>query len=412
MLKPKFRVSIRDMLKVGVHFGHLSRYRNPKMNRYIFGERNKIHIIDLEKTVVAFDEALNFVGRLAAKKNKILFVGTKRAAGSLIKEHAERCAMPYVDHRWLGGMLTNYKTIRKSIRRLRDLETKRDEGIFERFTKKEALQNTRSLEKLDRSLGGIKNMGSLPDAIFVIDVGQEKIAIQEAKKLGIKVIGVVDSNNSLDGIDYVIPGNDDAIKAIELYCSAMADAIIEGRNTITTGAEETLPKTTVKKAPVKAKSIEKPAEKPVEVAVEKPAEKPVEVAVEKPVEKPAEKPVEVAVEKPVEVAVEKPIEVAVEKSIEKAVEKSKPTEATTADLKEPKEPAKVKEEATKTKAPSKTKAVKVAKTKVDEAEVSEKVKKPAAKKNSSKDKPAASSDDLSSKNKPSLDDSSKKANSE
>lgn len=232
------QVTMRDMLKAGVHFGHQTRYWNPKMNKFIFGARNKIHIINLEYSLPAFNNALNFIGKLSEKKNKVLFVGTKRAAGKIIREEAARCGMPYVDHRWLGGMLTNYKTIRQSIKRLRDLETQRDDGTFEKLTKKEALMRSRDLEKLDRGLGGIKDMGSLPDALFVIDVEHERIAIQEANKLGIPVIGIVDTNSNPDGVDYVIPGNDDAIRAIQLYLQAAADVIIEGRSRASTGAEE------------------------------------------------------------------------------------------------------------------------------------------------------------------------------
>ncbi|MDD7805010.1 MAG: 30S ribosomal protein S2 [Endozoicomonas sp. (ex Botrylloides leachii)] len=230
------QVTMRDMLKAGVHFGHQTRYWNPKMNKFIFGARNKIHIINLEHTLPAFNHALSFIQKLAAKKNKILFVGTKRAAGKIIREEATRCSMPYVDHRWLGGMLTNYKTIRQSIRRLRELESQRDDGILERLTKKEALMRTRDLDKLHRSLGGIKDMGGLPDALFVVDVEHERIAIQEANKLGIPVIGIVDTNSSPDGIDIVIPGNDDAIRAIQLYIKAAADVVIEARAS-GTGAE-------------------------------------------------------------------------------------------------------------------------------------------------------------------------------
>ena len=224
------QVSMRDMLKAGAHFGHQTRYWNPKMGKYIFGARNKIHIINLEQTMPMFNEALSFVEKLASGKNKLLFVGTKRAASKIIAEEATRCGMPYVDHRWLGGMLTNYKTIRQSIKRLRDLEAQAQDGTFEMLTKKEALMRTRDLEKLDRSLGGIKDMGGLPDAIFVIDVDHERIAITEANKLGIPVIGIVDTNSSPDGIDYVIPGNDDAIRAIKLYAAAMADAVLRGKN--------------------------------------------------------------------------------------------------------------------------------------------------------------------------------------
>ena len=223
------QVTMRDMLKAGVHFGHQTRYWNPKMGKYIFGARNKIHIINLEKTLPMFNEALAFVEKLAAGKNKILFVGTKRSAGRIVREQAARCGSPYVDHRWLGGMLTNYKTIRASIKRLRELETQAQDGTFDKLTKKEALMRTRDLEKLERSLGGIKDMGGLPDAMFVIDVDHERIAITEANKLGIPVIGIVDTNSSPEGVDYVIPGNDDAIRAIELYMGAMADAIIRGR---------------------------------------------------------------------------------------------------------------------------------------------------------------------------------------
>jgi small subunit ribosomal protein S2 len=222
-------VSMRDLLKAGVHFGHQTRYWNPKMSQYIFGARNKIHIINLEHTVPAFNEALNVVKGMAGKNNKVLFVGTKRAASKVIQEQAERSNMPFVAHRWLGGMLTNYKTIRQSIKRLADLEAQKKDGTFEQLTKKEALMRTREMEKLERSIGGIKNMGGLPDAIFVIDVDHERIAIQEANKLGIPVIGIVDTNSNPDGVDYVIPGNDDAIRAIEIFTSAIADACIEGK---------------------------------------------------------------------------------------------------------------------------------------------------------------------------------------
>lgn len=223
------QVSMRDMLQAGVHFGHQTRYWNPKMGEYIFGARNKIHIINLEHTVPAFNDALAFIQKLSVGKNKILFVGTKRAAGKIIQEQAIRASQPYVSHRWLGGMLTNYKTIRGSIKRLRELETQQSDGTFEKLTKKEALMRTRAMEKLERSIGGIKDMGGLPDALFVIDVDQERIAIQEANNLGIPVIGIVDTNGDPDGVDYVIPGNDDAIRAIKLYATAVADAILAGK---------------------------------------------------------------------------------------------------------------------------------------------------------------------------------------
>ena len=223
------QVSMRDMLQAGVHFGHQTRYWNPKMGEYIFGARNKIHIINLEHTVPAFNDALAFIQKLSVGKNKILFVGTKRAAGKIIEEQAIRAGQPYVSHRWLGGMLTNYKTIRGSIKRLRELETQQSDGTFEKLTKKEALMRTRAMEKLERSIGGIKDMGGLPDALFVIDVDQERIAIQEANNLGIPVIGIVDTNGDPDGVDYVIPGNDDAIRAIKLYATAVADAILAAK---------------------------------------------------------------------------------------------------------------------------------------------------------------------------------------
>ena len=223
------QVSMRDLLQAGAHFGHQTRYWNPKMDQYIFGARNKIHIINLEHTVPAFNEALDMVHRLAGNKNKILFVGTKRAAGKIIKEQAERAGMPYVSHRWLGGMLTNYKTIRASIKRYRDIEAQQTDGTFEKLTKKEALMRTRDMEKLERSIGGIKSMGGLPDALFVVDVDHERIAITEANKLGIPVIGIVDTNSNPDGVDYIIPGNDDAIRAVKLYVTAVADACLQGK---------------------------------------------------------------------------------------------------------------------------------------------------------------------------------------
>ena len=231
-------VSMRDMLEAGVHFGHQTRFWNPKMAPYIFGARNNIHIINLEKTVPAFNAALAEIQTLAARKNKILFVGTKRSAAKVIREQASAVGMPFVDQRWLGGMLTNYKTIRQSIKRLQDLEAQSADGTFERLTKKEALQKTRMMEKLERSLGGIKEMGGLPDALFVVDVQHEHIAISEANKLGIPVIGIVDSNSDPDGIDHVIPGNDDAIRAIRLYVAAVADAVTAGQ--ATAGSEVTL----------------------------------------------------------------------------------------------------------------------------------------------------------------------------
>ena len=223
------QVSMRDLLEAGAHFGHQTRFWNPKMGKFIFGARNKIHIINLEHTVKAMNEALNFVNREAARGNKVLFVGTKRAASNVISEQAARAGMPYVDHRWLGGMLTNWKTIRQSITRLKEYEKQAEDGTFAKLTKREALERTREMEKLERALGGIKNMNGLPDAIFVVDVDHEAIAIKEAKNLGIPVIGIVDTNSNPDDVDYVIPANDDAIRAVTLYVSAVADAIIAGK---------------------------------------------------------------------------------------------------------------------------------------------------------------------------------------
>jgi len=221
---------MRQMLEAGVHFGHQTRYWNPKMAPYIFGHRNKIHIINLEKTLVLYQEALKYVRQLSANRGSILFVGTKRQAREILREEAQRCAMPFVDHRWLGGMLTNFKTVKQSIKRLKEMEQMAEDGTFDSMAKKEALELQRELAKLQRSLGGIKDLGSLPDALFVIDVGYQKGAIAEAVKLGIPVVGVVDTNHSPEGISYVIPGNDDSSRAIRLYARGIADAVIEGRS--------------------------------------------------------------------------------------------------------------------------------------------------------------------------------------
>jgi small subunit ribosomal protein S2 len=223
------QVTMRQMLEAGVHFGHQTRFWNPKMAPFIFGHRNKIHIVNLEKTVVMYNEAADFVRKLAAKKGTVLFVATKRQAREIIKEEASRAGCPYVDYRWLGGMLTNYKTVQQSIKRLKDLEVMMQDGSLEKMSKKEGLMLQRELEKLERSLGGIKDMPGLPDALFVIDVGYQKGAIVEAQKLGIPVVGVVDTNHSPAGVDYVIPGNDDSSQAIRLYARGMADAVLEGR---------------------------------------------------------------------------------------------------------------------------------------------------------------------------------------
>lgn len=223
-------VTMRQMLEAGVHFGHQTRFWNPKMAPYIFGHRNKIHIINLENTLVMYEEALKYIRQLSANKGVILFVGTKRQARDIIREEAIRCGSPYVDQRWLGGMLTNFKTIKQSIKRLQDMETMVRDGTLDKLVKKEALDLQRELDKLNSSLGGIKDMKGLPDALFVIDVGYQKGAITEARKLGIPVIGVVDTNHNPEGLQYIIPGNDDSSRAIRLYARGVADAILEGRN--------------------------------------------------------------------------------------------------------------------------------------------------------------------------------------
>jgi len=220
---------MREMLEAGVHFGHQTRYWNPRMAPYIFGHRNKIHIVNLEKTMTLYQEALKFVRQLTTNKGSVLFVGTKRQAREIIKEEAQRCGSPYVDYRWLGGMLTNFKTVKQSIKRLKEMESMVQDGSMDKLPKKEALQYQREIAKLDRSLGGIKDLNGLPDALFVVDVGYQKGAIAEASKLGIPVIGVVDTNHSPEGVAYVIPGNDDSNRAIRLYVRGMADAVLEGK---------------------------------------------------------------------------------------------------------------------------------------------------------------------------------------
>lgn len=220
---------MRQMLEAGVHFGHQTRYWAPKMSQYIYGERNNIHIFNLEKSLPALHDAANYAGKIASKNGRILFVGTKRAARDAVRDAAESCNMPFVNRRWSGGMMTNFKTVKQSVKRLLELESMRDDGGFAKLSKKEALGLTREYEKLDRGMGGIKHMERLPDALFVVDVGHERIAITEANKLGIPVIGVVDTNNTPDGIDYVIPGNDDAIRAIQLYVQAIAAAVQDGK---------------------------------------------------------------------------------------------------------------------------------------------------------------------------------------
>jgi small subunit ribosomal protein S2 len=225
-------VTMRQMLEAGVHFGHQTRYWNPKMADYIFGQRNKIHIVNLEKTMQNYQDAMKYVRQLAANRGTVLFVGTKRQAREIVADEAKRCGMPFVDHRWLGGMLTNFKTVKVSIKRLKDLEAMAEDGTFERMSKREALSLKREQDKLTKSLGGIKDMTALPDAIFVIDVGYHKIAVTEAKKLGIPLVAVVDTNHSPLGIAHVIPGNDDSSRAIRLYARGVADAILEGKSTV------------------------------------------------------------------------------------------------------------------------------------------------------------------------------------
>ncbi len=275
-------VTMRQMLEAGVHFGHQTRYWNPKMAPYIFGERNKIHIINLEKSLPLYKDALNFVSRMVANGGTVLFVGTKRAAQEMIREEAVRCDMPFVNRRWLGGMLTNFKTVKQSIARLKELEAMTGDGTVERLSKKEGLMLRRELEKLERSLGGIKNMPGIPDALFVIDVGYEKIAVSEAVKLGIPVVGVVDTNNSPEGVDYVIPGNDDAIRSIELYVRGAADAVADGRQSAEAmlsgqraASEEAVApgkKTAKKAAKKRASKADTKAEEPAEAKVVAPVQ--------------------------------------------------------------------------------------------------------------------------------------------
>ncbi|MFA5662734.1 30S ribosomal protein S2 [Castellaniella sp.] len=231
---------MRDMLEAGVHFGHQTRFWNPKMAEYIFGQRNKIHVINLERTVEKYLEAAQFVRQLSARKGIILFVGTKRSARELVAAEAQRCGMPYVDSRWLGGMMTNFKTVKSSIKRLKEMETQLADGATEQMSKKEALMFEREMAKLNKSIGGIKDMNTLPDALFVVDVGYHKIAVAEARTLGIPVVGVVDTNHSPEGIEHVIPGNDDSAKAIALYAHGMADAVLEGREQSLHGLVEEL----------------------------------------------------------------------------------------------------------------------------------------------------------------------------
>jgi small subunit ribosomal protein S2 len=291
-------VTMRQMLEAGVHFGHQTRYWNPKMAPYIYGERGKIHIVNLEKTLPLYNDAVNYISSLVANGGTILFVGTKRSAQGAVREQAERCGMPFVNHRWLGGMLTNYKTVRQSIKRLKELEGMDEDGSISRLSKKEGLMLHREKEKLERSLGGIKDMSGIPDALFVVDVGYEKIAITEAVKLGIPVVGIVDTNNSVEGVDYVIPGNDDAIRAIKLYVEGVADAVETGRVSVArlaAGSEDefieldeaggTAPKKSVK-APARKKTAKKVTVKKKAAAGAKSKAAPEEAADEKAADNP------------------------------------------------------------------------------------------------------------------------------
>ncbi len=304
------QVTMRQMLEAGVHFGHQTRYWDPRMSPYIFGARGKIHIINLEKTLPLFNDAMNFISKLASRRGTIMFVGTKRSAREAIKEEAARCGMPYVSQRWLGGMLTNFRTVKQSIARLKEIEQMEADGSIERFVKHEILQIRREKDKLDASLGGIKNMPSLPDCLFVIDIGHENIAVAEAKKLGIPVVAVVDTNYDPSLVDYAIPGNDDAIRAVQLYARAAADAVLEGKATAPTfsaasdsefveldadgnpvAAKDDRRRAPAKrnngKAPAKAAAVTKraPAKKAAEPAV---AEAAAEAAVEAPADNAAE----------------------------------------------------------------------------------------------------------------------------
>jgi small subunit ribosomal protein S2 len=308
-------VTMRQMLEAGVHFGHQTRYWNPKMEPYIFGARGKIHIINLEETLPLLKESLDFLSRMASRRGTIMFVGTKRAASQSIAEEAQRCGMPYVSHRWLGGMLTNFRTVRGSINRLKELEQMETDGTFEKLVKKEVLELTRERDKLERSLGGIKDMNALPDAMFVIDVGHEDIAVAEARKLGIPVVAVVDTNHNPDKIDYVIPGNDDAIRAIRLYAQLAADAILEGRASAPLpedGSDDEFVELDEEGNPIESKpAARKTAKKAATKATKKTAKK-------KAAAKPAEEKTETETEAETEVKVEAEAEAEAEPETEAA----------------------------------------------------------------------------------------------
>lgn len=301
------KITMREMLEAGVHFGHQKRYWNPKMKQFIFGERHKIHIINLEKTLPLYEDAVNFLSKIAAKRGKILFVGTKKAAQDAVKEEAIRAGMPYVNHRWLGGMLTNYKTVRQSIKRLKDFEKGKEEGLFDRLVKKEALMREREIIKLEKSFGGIRNMNGLPDALFVIDSMNEKIAIDEARRLGIPVVCIVDTNSSPDGIDYVVPGNDDAIRAIRLYLKGVVDAVLTAKEHHKVDEKEEAAQQAKEKKVVKAQpqpTVKTKAKAKIDEVVEESAEI-----------------IEPAKEKIKAIAAEEKVAVAEEKAVEKKVVK-------------------------------------------------------------------------------------------
>jgi len=383
-------VSMRQMLEAGVHFGHQTRYWNPKMAPYIFGERNKIHIINLEKTLPLYTEAANFIKGVVADGGKVLFVGTKRAARDAVRAEAQRCNMPFVCHRWLGGMLTNFKTVKQSIKRLTDLEQMSDDGTFEQLGKKEVLGLRREMEKLERSLGGIKEMASLPDALVVIDVGHENIAVREATKLGIPVVAVVDTNCSPDEVTYLVPGNDDAMRAIQLYAAGMADSVLNGKASIPdvpVGEDEFVeldeegkpkPKPTARKAAAKKKTgAKKAAAKKAVVkkkAQKKADAKPQEAeATAKDAETPAEGPTKADAEPEGAAATAKDAEPPAEAAEEAAAQAA---EAKTADTDEAAKPKKApaKKKATKKKA-----SAKAAEEPAEEASAKEETKEPAAK---------------------------------
>ena len=392
-------VSMREMLEAGVHFGHQTRYWNPKMGTYIFGARNKIHIINLEKTLPMYGEATDFVRKIVADGGKILFVGTKRAARDCMQQEADRCGMPHVTRRWLGGMLTNYKTVKQSVKRLTDLEAQAADGSFSQLVKKEALGLTREMDKLERSLGGIKKMGSLPDALFIVDVGHEKIALAEARKLGIPVVAIVDTNCSPSDVDYVVPGNDDAMRAVELYARGIADAVLEGKSDVPVVPQsqdefvelddQGRPKAVSKDAPSGSRRRKagprKKAAKPEKKVAAPAADKPVDSVPEEVVaEKAAEVVAEVAADEAAPaVEVTAPAEAKEEKKVSKAdTPKADKPKAEEVEKKEPTaEP--VKSAAKKKAAPKAKKAPAKAK------KVAAKPKKAAAKKKKTAAKPEA-----------------------